>query len=185
MSTARDKAVSWALDHLGLPVLMGHRGHLRFDRKTRTLMPHGLGMLVFDCSGFICAAYKAAGALDMSATHNAQLLHDEARELASGQGPLPGDAVFYGTPIYEDLPGEGGRIVKVPAEKNIIHVVMWLAGGHVISADGATWSIGTLEQARAARAQTRLHQTTHYRHDCPYVRARRAVWLDNVDRVSR
>jgi hypothetical protein len=81
---ARDRAISWAVDRLGRDVIMGYRGDLRFDRQTRTLMPHGLGLEVWDCSGFFCGAVKAAGGPDMRGTHNAQLLHDDARPLRAG-----------------------------------------------------------------------------------------------------
>jgi cell wall-associated NlpC family hydrolase len=165
--SARDKAIHWALEHLELPVLMGYRGKLRFDRGTRSLMPHGLAGLVFDCSGFVAAAMAAGGAADMSATHNAQMFHDETRELGPGEGPRPGDLGFYGADAL-----------------HVVHVVMWLAGGSIVSADGATWGITTLEQAKAAGARVRLHPSMAYRRE-PYQRVRRNVYLDAVDNVTR
>jgi cell wall-associated NlpC family hydrolase len=167
-SSARSRAVEWALGRIGDIVLMGYRGELRFDRQTRALIPHGHGFDVWDCSGFCTAAMRAGGAADLTGTHNAQLLHDGSRELEPTEGPLPGDLVFYGS-----------------GPEKVVHVAMWLAGGSCISADGATWGITSLGQARAARCEVRLHKTIHYRLDCAYVRVRRNVWLDAVDRVSR
>jgi cell wall-associated NlpC family hydrolase len=181
VSPARMKAVSWALEQLGAPVLMGYRGDLRFDRKLRTLMPHALGCLCWDCSGLMCGAVKTAGGKDMRGTHNAQLLHDGMRALLPGEGPLPGDGVFYGVPVVDRVSG----MVTTPATANVIHVAIWTVGGKCISADGATWGIQSLEQARAARCQVRLHDTIHYRGDCPYVTVRRNLFLDELDAVTR
>lgn len=177
---ARKKAVSWALEQLGAPVLMGYRGDLRFDRKLRTLMPHGLGLNVWDCSGLYCGMLKAAGEKDMRGTHNAQLLHDGMRALLPEESPRPGDGVFYGLPKVDKTSG----MVLTPASANVIHVAIWTAGGKCISADGATWGITELAQARAARCQVRLHETIHYRGDCPYVVVRRSLWLDGLDKIS-
>lgn len=178
----RAVAVDWALDRArgSVPVLMGYRGDLRFDRKLRALLPHGLGLEVWDCSGLFCGAMQAAGAKDMRATHNAQLLHDGMRELLPGETPLPGDGVFYGRPVVDEASG----MVLRPASGNVIHTAIWAAGGHCVSADGATWGIATLEQARASRCQVRLHSTIHYRADCPYITVRRNLFLDELDAVT-
>lgn len=172
MSLAREKAITFALGELERDVLMGARGDLRFDRHSRSLLPHGFGFNIWDCSGLICGAILAAGGPDLRGSHNAQLLHDGCGELAVNVAATPGDLVFYGVP-------DG------PERRRIVHVVMWLAGGHCISADGATWGVSTLEQARAARCKVRLHSTVHYRTDCPYVVVRRNLFLDAVDLVSR
>jgi hypothetical protein len=44
---------------------------------------------------------------------------------------------------------------------------------------------GAGERPSRGLLQVRLHKTIHYRLDCAYVRVRRNVWLDAVDRVSR
>lgn len=176
--SARDRAIAWVLGELERDVLMGYRGDLRFDREARALLPHGLGFNVWDCSGLICGAIKAAGGGDLRGAKNAQLLYDECRELVDGESPVPGDLGFYGSPKR----GTDG-VIHTPAHRAVIHVVMYLAGGNCISADGATWGITTLEQARASRAKVRLHTTMHYRSD--FIAVRRNVFLDSIDKVTR
>lgn len=163
---ARAKAVAFAVGELKAPCLMGFRGDLRFDRKLRTLLPHGLGFHVWDCSGLVCGAIHAAGGKDMRGTHNAQMLFDGTRELLDGEPPLPGDLAFYGTSGLE-----------------VIHVAMICAGGKVVSADGATWGIQTLEQAKVGRCAVRLHEGVHFRGD--FVSVRKNTFLDEIDAVCR
>lgn len=163
---ARQAAVKFAVGELKAPVLMGARGRLRFNRETQTLMPTGWDFPVYDCSGLVAAAIKAGGGPDMTGTHNAQKLSDESRPLLETEHPDAGDLGFYG----KDW-------------KHVIHVVLFCAGGKVISADGATWGITTLEQAKASRCMVRLHEGPHFRGD--YLGAKRPPWLDAVDLVSR
>lgn len=178
MTIAREKAITWVLGELDRDVLMGYRGDLRFDRPTRSLLPHGHPFNIWDCSGLMCGAIHAGGGPDMRGTHNAQLLHDGCRELVEGEHFAPGDLAFYGTAIRDPASG----VIKVPAHKNVIHVAMWLAGGNCISADGATWGVTVLEVARASKCKVRLHTTAHFRGD--YLCVRRNVFLDAVDRVT-
>lgn len=166
--SAREKAVTWALGELGAPTLMGYRGDLRFDREHRTLMPHGLNFHVWDCSGLMAGAIKAAGGPDIRGSHNAQMEHDSMRALEPGEEAKPGDGVFYGANA-----------------QHIIHVGIWCAGGKVISADGATWGITSLEQAKAARCKVRLHETMFFRPDQIFSVVRRNSYLDALDLVSR
>lgn len=170
---ARQAAVKWALGELKAPVLMGARGRLRFNRETRSLMPTSWDFNVWDCSGLVTAAidYAAEEAQNqqhapMRGTHNAQLLCDGSRAMVEHEPVILGDLAFYGTDA-----------------KHIIHVAMFTAGGKVISADGATWGITTLEQAKASRCAVRLHENEHFRGD--WVCNRRNVFLDRIDHVSR
>lgn len=164
--TAQQKAIAWALGELKAPCLMGMRGSLRFDRDTKTLLPHGHDFSIWDCSGLVCGAIAAGGGKDMRGTHNAQMLFDECRALVQNEPELPGDLAFYGS-----------------SEKHIIHVALLTVGGKCISADGATWGVVSLEVAKASRCMVRLHESVHFRGD--FVAVRRNIYLSNADGVSR
>lgn len=127
-----------------------------------------------DCSDLVARALKDAGGPDWRETHTAARLHDEAsRELVAGEQPLPGDLVFHG---YTD--GDGNL--------RVVHVGIWLAGGKVLSADGATRAVKTLEEAKAnPRARVRLHESIQYRKDLPYLSVRRFTALDDLEGVTR
>lgn len=159
--TPRERAIEFLVQQLGAPVLMGHRGDLRFDRATRRLLPHGLGTNVWDCSGLFCGALLAAGGPDLRGTHNAQLLHDAMGDFPALLEPRVGDGVFYGHDA-----------------KRIVHVGIWAAGGKVFSADGATWGITDLRVAIVSRCKVRLHPTRFFRPDLPFVTVRRNLWMD-------
>lgn len=161
MTSPRALAIAWAAEQIGKDVLMGYRGELRFDRATRTLVPHGLGILVFDCSGFVTRAIKEGGGPDLSGTHNAQLLAGAMPELPAGTGVLPADCGFYGS-----------------SWDKVEHIVLCTAGGSCLSADGATWGITSLEVARASRCRVRLHTTLRFRGD--FLGVRRNVFLDAI-----
>lgn len=123
-----------------------------------------------DCSELVALSLKEAGGPDWTKTHNAQRLHDEAtREIVPGEHELPGDLTFHGKDA-----------------QHVSHVGIWLAGGKVVSADGATPKVTTLEEAKAnPRARVRLHSSTAYRPDLPYLVVRRFRALDDLDNVSR
>jgi cell wall-associated NlpC family hydrolase len=177
--SARQKAVTFAVGELRALCLMGYRGELRFDRATRSLLPHGHPFPIYDCSGLVACAIKAAGGPDMRGTHNAQMMFDECRPLVTNEPQLLGDLAFYGSAVLDKATGS---VIK-EAAKNIIHVAMLTAGGKVISADGATWGIVDLEVAKAARCAVRLHESVHFRSD--FVEVRRNIYVDAVDKVSR
>lgn len=169
---AREKAVQWALDEVKAKriVMMGMRGDLRFDRETRSLLPHKYAPLVlWDCSGLMCGAIQAGDPekKDIRGVYNAQGFHDLFRPLELNEPRLPGDGVFFGKD-----------------EKHIIHIGIMCAGGKVISADGATWGVVELEQAKASpSSRVRLHENEHFRGD--FVSVRRNILLDKIDGVSR
>lgn len=127
-----------------------------------------------DCSELVCRAYKDAGGPDWTKTHTAQRLHDEAsRELVPGETPLPGDLSFHGYRAANDA-------------LKVVHVGIWLAGGQVVSADGATSKVKTLAEAKAnPQARVRLHSSTAYRPDLPYLSVRRFTALDDLEKVTR
>ena len=119
---------------------------------------------VFDCSGLMLWAMNAAGA--KLPDQRAQDLYDCARGLSDGEAPLPGDLAFYG----QD-------------PNHITHVGLWLAGGRVLSADGATSRVMDKRLAEAnPAARVRLHDTPQFRRD--YVETRRNALIDAVDRIS-
>lgn len=108
-----------------------------------------------DCSDLVARAFLAVGLPDRRATWRAQ---DFADKLAPIEGhPDLGDLGFYGLDW-----------------QHVIHVVIHLGGGRVLSADGATRRITTELQARAAHAFVRIHETAAYRHDVRFLGWRRS-----------
>lgn len=125
---------------------------------------------VFDCSGLAAWLLHQVGGPDLTHCDNAQALFNATRELGAGptDAPLPGDLTFYGHDT-----------------SSIEHVAIWLAGSHVLSADGASSHITNAEQAKAIGAGVHVHMSVMYRRDCPYVKVHRNTLLDNIDQVSR
>lgn len=121
-----------------------------------------------DCSELVAIGVKAAGGPDQSATHTAQRYHDETRELEPGEFVLPGDLGFYGAD-----------------SAHVIHVVIRLVGGHVLSADGATRAITDPDVAKARGAAVRVHMSEYYRRDVPFLGWRRNLFVDRIDLVAR
>lgn len=129
------------------------------------------GPRAFDCSGLVTVCLHLAGGKDLTETHNSQSLADDTANLltAPGAEPLPGDLVFYGADA-----------------EHISHVAIWLAGGMVLSADGATHRILDMDGARAnPHNRVRLHDSPAFRPDLPYRAIHRFVHLDRLDKVSR
>lgn len=125
----------------------------------------------YDCSGLVTATLLLAGGPDLRHLDNAQRLFDETPAL-SGALPLPGDLVFYG-----------------PSALQVEHVAILLAGGKVLSADGAQPSVSTIEQAlQHATFRVRLHDDAHFRGDIPAgnpLAVHRNSFADAIDLVSR
>lgn len=121
-----------------------------------------------DCSELVAIGVKAAGGPDQSKTHTAQRYHDETRPLTVAEFPQPGDLGFYGHDAH-----------------HVIHVVIYVAPGHVLSADGATSRITTLAGAKAAGAEVRLHASEKYRRDVPFLGWNRNTIVDSIDFVTR
>ena len=121
---------------------------------------------VFDCSGLVLWALGAAG-VNLS-DRRAQDLHDESPNLATAPGealPVPGDLVFYGL-----------------NPQRVTHVAIWLDGGRVVSADGATSRVTDLRAARAnPGARVRLHEVPQYRRD--FLSIHRNTFADAKDLI--
>jgi cell wall-associated NlpC family hydrolase len=84
-TAAAGTAIAYARAQLGLPYEWAGDG------------PEA-GDLGFDCSGLTHAAYEAAG---ITIPRTAQTQYNAGPRLSPGQGPEPGDLVFYGTsPIH-------------------------------------------------------------------------------------
>lgn len=131
--TLRDRYTDWCRAQLGKPVLWGSKG------------PD-----LFDCSGLVTRGlYEMTdGAVDWRATHNTDKLWQEL-DPAHGE-PLPGDFVFY----HPALPLFDG---------DMEHVAVVLEGGLVLTADGASSRIHTLEAAKEAHAIVRVRGDVNYR----------------------
>lgn len=144
--------------------------HLGLDQLGKDVLWGKKGPSAFDCSGLCTWLLDKVGGPDLTHKFRAQDLFDHSRSLVKGQTdtPLPGDWTFYGM-----------------GPNTIVHVAIWLAGGHVLSADGATSAITDLATARAAGAAVRIHPSIRYRFDQPFIVTHRNVILDNLDLVSR
>ena len=124
------------------------------------------GPQCFDCSGLVAHCLYGAGGVDLRKTHNAQMMANETPNLlAASTPPAPGDLVFYGA--------DG---------THVIHVAIWLAGGKVLSADGATSRVLLLSQAKKdPGARVRIHDSSGFRRD--WMGIHRNSYLDEL--VSR
>jgi cell wall-associated NlpC family hydrolase len=144
--------------------------HLVIDQLHKPVLWCQKGPDVFDCSGLATWALWRVGGPDMRHLENAQALYNHTRQFApkTTDAPVPGDLVFYGS-----------------GPDSIIHVATWLAGGNVVSADGASSHIKDLATARAAGAMVRLHSKVEYRTDTPFIVVHRFTQLDDLDLVSR
>lgn len=122
------------------------------------------GPSAFDCSGLVMWALDGVGV--NVPDHTAQMLSDETPEVAAelGAKPLPGDLCFYGADAA-----------------HVTHVAVWLVGGRVVSADGATSKVTRLQVAAAnPAARVRLHESPTYRRD--YLATHRNRFLDDLDK---
>ncbi len=147
MNAKRFAYTGWALNRIGRPVLLSAKGDYFVDARGQVVrLPEDTA---YDCSGLCTSGIKAMGGPDLRDTWNAQKFHDELPVIET---PEPGDFGCYGV--------DGGHV---------IHVVIALAGGHVLSADGATSSIRTLADARRAGAMVRTHYSHLYRKDVGFL----------------
>lgn len=156
MSVKSDFAF-WACEQVGRPVLWAAKGDHYVDAGGAVIsLP---GVTVYDCSGLVTCGIKAMGGPDHRDVYNAQKLYDACAPV-SLLDPEPGDLGFYGRD-----------------EQHVDHVVIALAGGHLVSADGATSRIRSLIGAKEAGAQVRFHQAVDYRRDEPFLGFRRNPFL--------
>lgn len=104
-----------------------------------------------DCSELVALGELAAGLPDRRATHTAQRYLDENWEPVVA--PTPGDLGFFGRD-----PG------------HVIHVVIASPDGHVLSADGATSTVTTYEEAeKHPAARVRLHPDVSWYRSAPFL----------------
>ncbi len=136
--TYRERFLDWCRMQLGKPVLWGSKG------------PD-----IFDCSGLLTRGlYELTLGLppeqrvDWRATHNADRLFTELTPVLGE--PAPGDFAFYrpAIPLFDG---------------DVEHVVVVIEGGLVITADGASSRIHTLEAAKEAHAIVRVRGDVLYR----------------------
>jgi murein DD-endopeptidase len=128
---------------LGKPVLWGSKGPDAFDCSglvTRWL--YELGKQAFPDS------IEIQRALDWRATHNTDRLFAELAPVVGE--PAPADLVFYWPAKRRD-------------DLDVEHVAVVIDGGLVITADGASSRIHTLEQAKEAHAIVRVRGDVDYR----------------------
>ena len=155
----------WALQQLDATVLMSAKGDFWVDPRGQ-VQRLGIGdQPVFDCSGLVTCAIRAVIGKDHRDTHNAQRLWDEMPAVTE---PEPGDLGFFGSDA-----------------KNVIHVVISLSGGHVLSADGATRAVSTLAGARARGAKVRVHQRVEFYRSAPFLGWKRNTYLDKSEDVTK
>lgn len=136
--TLRERFVDWCRAQLGKPTLWGTKGPDAFDCSG--LVTRGLYELTLNL--------PPEQRIDWRGSHNTDRLF---AELAPVQGdPAPADLAFY-------------RPEKPRDEFDVEHVVVMLDGGLVITADGASSRIHTLEQAKEAHAIVRVRGDVSYR----------------------
>lgn len=141
---------AWCIDQAGKPVLWDAKGDYYYDAAgVKVFLP--AGQHVFDCSGLVTSGVKAVGGQDLRDVYNAQKMADTAPQLDLGDAP-PGSLGFYGADW-----------------QHVNHVVVALAGGHLVSADGATHAIRSLSDAIAKGCQVRVHTSFDYRRDEPFL----------------
>ncbi|MET9232621.1 C40 family peptidase [Lentzea sp. NPDC003310] len=93
---AAAQAIAFACDQLGEPYVWG-----------------GNGETGWDCSGLVTAAYRTAG---IAIPRTTQPQYDAGPLIPAGHPLMPGDLVFYGTPI------------------NVHHVGLYLGAGKMVHA---------------------------------------------------
>lgn len=118
-------AINYACGQRGLPYVWGGNG------------PHDGG---FDCSGLTTAAYTAAG-ITLPRTADAQ--YRAGPHVPTGQPPLTGDLVFYGTEHYVHHVGlylGGGLMIDAPDFGQVVKTEPYTATDYL----GATRPAGSI-----------------------------------------
>lgn len=133
----KTKFISYLASKLQRPVLWGSKGYAKVDNVVVSD--------VFDCSGLVTCAIRAATGVDLTIDHNAQKLSDETPYTNT---PQAGDLCFYGK--------DWGHV---------IHVAVYMEGGKCLTASGATSSITNLIDALKARHHISLEPVVRYRTD--------------------
>lgn len=159
MNARRILYCKWALDRQGGLVLWAAKGNYFVDARGQVVrLPPDTA---WDCSGFAMDGVKAITGRDLRDSWNAQKIADTLPRVLN---PEPADFGVYGAD-----------------DKHVIHVVIALAGGHVISADGATHSVTTLAGARARGAKVTTHQSYEFYRSAPFLGWRKNTFVDSTD----
>lgn len=112
----REQFVDYCIRQLGRPVFWGAKGDYVVDGDgVKILLPKDFA---FDCSGVMGCGLLEANSLDYRATWNAQRYFSE---LPPTKHPEIGDPGFYGK-----------------TDDDVIHMVVYVGMGHIVSADGAS-----------------------------------------------
>ncbi len=149
----------------------------RFLEACESLLGQPVVWGQLDCSELVALGVLAAseGKLDQRKTHTAQRYYDETRPLTPLERAVPGDLVLYG-----NLPAD---VTKGNA--HIIHVAVVLAGGKVLSADGATSRVTDPKVAADnPMAKVTVHESVHFRRDL-LVTVHRNTIIDDLDFAER
>lgn len=128
--------IAWARSQLGAPYVYRGKGALLWT--PRGLEPHRFdGYLVYDCSGLVTCAVRAAGGPDWRASHAAQTMHDELRHAPDPWAP--GVLRLYGT-----------------GPANVSHVAIVVGPGEVLEAAGGDRTTTSPHLAARRSAQVRV-----------------------------
>lgn len=150
MTDLRTRFIAYLYSKLNRPVLWGAKGTAKLDN----VVVEG----VFDCSGLVtCGLYNAGAGVDLRATHRSQHLYDATKPT---DNPVEGDLVFYGKGKVE-------------------HVGVWLPGGKVLTASGATPSVPDILAALKARAHVEIRPVLKYRTD--FIAVHTNKWLSEKE----
>lgn len=136
--TYRERFLDWCRAQLGKPSLWGSKGPEAFDCSG--LITRGLYELTLEL--------PSEQRIDWRATHNTDRLFSELAPVVGD--PTPADFAFYrpGVPLFDG---------------DVEHVVVVIEGGLVITADGASSRIHTLEAAKEIHAIVRVRGDVSYR----------------------
>lgn len=159
MNGSRLMFCKWAMDRIDRLVLWAAKGNYFVDERGQICrLPEDTA---YDCSGLCMSAVMAITGKDLRDEWNAQKISDT---LPTVETPEPGDFGVYGAD-----------------RRGVIHVVIAMAGGNVLSADGATQSVRTAFAARARGAKVRLHSSPDFYKSAPFLGWRKNTFVDNTD----
>lgn len=139
-----------ASELIGVPALWAAKGDY-YVAADGSVVHLEKGQLAVDCSGSVTWTMLQLTGVDFRNEYNAQKLSHLCP--LHVEPPDVGDLGFYG-----------------PNWDSVNHVVICLAGSHLLSADGATSAIRSLAPALADPwRKVRLHSSVLYRRDEPFL----------------
>lgn len=136
-----------ATRHVGAPYVW--RGKGRSLWTPRSLVPHPWAGYVFDCSGLVTTAIKAAGGPDLRATHSAQTMFDQF-------------------PIADEFDGAGVLRFYGPSRLHVSHVAICLGRnerGQVLVVEAAGGDETTTTPLSAQQRGAKVRQGVELRRD--------------------